>query len=90
MRFQDFVDALHTAGWKAHGDAQHTNIRRLWAEIFPTVTELEEELNEAVEACVLAQRRDAVVCAIISHWREFGPECGFDEVIDRAAKAVGA
>lgn len=32
----------------------------------------------------------ALLNGIISHWDEFGPEHGFDEVIDRARKVVNA
>lgn len=46
MRFQAFVDALHEAGWRAPCDAQHTGARKLWARLFPTVAELEAELED--------------------------------------------
>lgn len=46
MRFNDFVDALFKAGWRDDCDAQHTEVRKLWKRLFPTVAELEDELDE--------------------------------------------
>jgi uncharacterized paraquat-inducible protein A len=33
MDFQEFVDWLYKIGWRAVGDAQHTQIRELWGEL---------------------------------------------------------
>jgi len=46
MRKQDFIDALYKAGWKSDGDAQWTNIEKLWRELFPVIAELEDELAD--------------------------------------------
>ena len=45
MRFEDFVDALWQAGWRPMADAQHTEVRKLWEELFPVIAELENELE---------------------------------------------
>ena len=47
MKFSDFVDALYSAGWRAPCDAQHTEIKKLWRNLFPSVAEIEDELEEA-------------------------------------------
>lgn len=46
MRFDDFVEALYTAGWLSTGDAQHTRIKELWKTLYPVVAELEDEVQE--------------------------------------------
>ena len=46
MRFNDFVDALHQCGWRAPGDAQHSNIKKLWEDLWPVLAEVELELFE--------------------------------------------
>lgn len=30
MDFEEFVETLYKIGWRADGDAQHTQIRELW------------------------------------------------------------
>ncbi len=52
MRFQDFVDAMHKAGWRSINDAQHDGIRKLWRELFPVIARLEDDLNEIKEDCL--------------------------------------
>ena len=47
MKLNTFVDALHEAGWEAPHDAQHTEIRKLHAKLFPIIAELEEDLGSA-------------------------------------------
>jgi cell shape-determining protein MreC len=47
MRFDKFVDSLLEAGWLSSNDAQHTQIRKLWKKMYPTVAELEDELEES-------------------------------------------
>ena len=31
----------------------------------------------------------ASLCNLVAHWREFGPECGFDETLEAAATRHG-
>jgi hypothetical protein len=33
MTFDEFVDALHEAGWRGVGDAQHEYIAELWRQL---------------------------------------------------------
>ena len=33
MDFDEFVNRLYKIGWRATGDAQHTQIRELWGEL---------------------------------------------------------
>lgn len=47
MKLNTFVDALHEAGWHAICDAQHSEIRKLHAKLFPIIAELEEDLGSA-------------------------------------------
>lgn len=46
MRRQDFIDALYKAGWKSDNDARWDGAKKLHAQIFPTVAELEDELED--------------------------------------------
>lgn len=50
------------------------------------------ELSEAKfrEAGKLVDRLRAALASVVKHWREFGPEHGFDETLERAALAGGA
>jgi hypothetical protein len=45
MRFYDFVEALLKAGWRPMLDAQHTEVRKLWKDLFPVIAALEDELE---------------------------------------------
>lgn len=61
MKFDDFIDALHDHGWRQNGDAQHTNIKKLWKKMFPLVSELEDnilELNKDIENLMKAKEND--------------------------------
>ena len=49
MKFNDFVTSLYDAGWLGTGDAQHTEIKKLWRAIFPVVADLEDEVQELKE-----------------------------------------
>lgn len=46
MKFNDFIEKLYSAGWADNTDAQHSNIEKLWREMYPVVAELEDELIE--------------------------------------------
>lgn len=61
MRFQKFVDALYEAGWRAPLDAQHSEIKKLWARMFPTVAELEAELDDAAHEAENQRKRDECI-----------------------------
>ena len=43
MKFDDFVKALEDAGWRPIGDAQHTEIEKLWRKLWQVIAELEDE-----------------------------------------------
>lgn len=45
MRFGDFVYKLETAGWRSPNDAQYTNIRKVWEELFPHSLQFEKDLQ---------------------------------------------
>ena len=47
MRFDDFVRALVESGWRDTNDAQHTNIKKLWEQMYPVLALVEQELFEA-------------------------------------------
>lgn len=47
MRLHNFIDALYEAGWRSSCDAQHSEIKELYAKLFPALAELEEELESA-------------------------------------------
>ena len=49
MKKQDFIDALYEAGWDSTADAQHSEIEKLWASIFPCVAALEVEVQDLQE-----------------------------------------
>jgi hypothetical protein len=57
MRSQQFIDALNEAGWRPTHDAQHDQIIELWAKLFPTVAELELEIEDLNTDINLACRR---------------------------------
>ena len=61
MRYQAFVDALYEAGWRAPCDAQHTEIKKLWARLFPTVAELEAELEDAAHEAENQHKREECI-----------------------------
>ena len=46
MRYDLFVEALIKAGWRPVLDAQHTEIRKLWEELFPVIAELEDYIAD--------------------------------------------
>jgi predicted transcriptional regulator YdeE len=46
MRLDNFVDSVRDAGWKNLGDAQHSEIEKLWRKMFPTVAELSDEITD--------------------------------------------
>ena len=50
MRKDDFIEALEAAGWRPVLDAQHTEIEKLWRQLFPVVAGLEDELNDVISA----------------------------------------
>ena len=48
MKFDTFVERLRDSGWDDPCDAQHSEIRKFWAELFPRevyIEALEEEVN---------------------------------------------
>jgi hypothetical protein len=61
MRFQAFVKELHEAGWRAPLDAQHIQIKKLWTRMFPTVAELESELEDAEHEAENQRKRDECI-----------------------------
>jgi hypothetical protein len=46
MRFKTFLACLDDIGWEGVYDAQHTEIKKLWATMYPVIAELEEEIEE--------------------------------------------
>lgn len=60
MIYDEFVDALKTAGWKDTGDAQHTGAWLLWRRIFPgapippqAAEELSPDFTDTARAALL-------------------------------------
>ena len=49
MGKEEFIRKLREAGWKSTGDAQYQNITNLWKRLFPTIANLEEELESLKE-----------------------------------------
>jgi hypothetical protein len=56
MRSQQFIEALYEAGWLAVHDAQHNNITELWKKLFPTVAELECEVEDLTNDLLIANQ----------------------------------
>ena len=50
MKFEDFINALQTAGWEAVHDAQHNEIKALWSKMYPVIAELQNEMVESLES----------------------------------------
>jgi len=46
MKFDAFVDALYRAGWNSPNDAQHTEIKKLWTDIFPSTADAENDIED--------------------------------------------
>ena len=46
MRSEQFIDSVRGAGWKNINDAQHTNIKKMWEELFPSVASAELEIAD--------------------------------------------
>ena len=51
MKFDDFIKALQDAGWKNTGDAQYSEIKKLWRKMFPVIAELEDKVFE--QDCII-------------------------------------
>lgn len=49
MKIEEFIDKLVVNGWEGVHDAQHTEIKKLWCELFPHSAKLEDEINELKE-----------------------------------------
>ena len=61
MRRQEFIDALYEAGWRAPLDAQHTEIKKLFARLFPTVAALEDEIDDAAHEAECKRKLDECI-----------------------------
>lgn len=61
MRFNEFIDALYAAGWRCPLDAQHTEIRKLYEKLFPTVAVLENLLYDAEHEAANQRKRDECI-----------------------------
>lgn len=52
--------------------------------------EIEQVREKHGNALIDRDRLRAALNSVVKHWREFGPEHGFDETLERAALAGGA
>ena len=51
MRFNTFIENLLDCGWAEAKDIdQRADVKKLWASIYPTAAELEEELLDFIES----------------------------------------
>ena len=71
-------------------DCKDAEIGRRWRED----SSLEKWFPLTAERLAAKERELSIahmaLTAIRSHWREFGPECGFDETLEEACKVLGA
>lgn len=85
------IAALLDEAVEAIRDRNHdTQVGEKWREDsrletwFPLTAERLAEKERELSIAHMA------LTAIRSHWREFGPECGFDETLEEACKVLGA
>lgn len=62
------------------------------AEMRDQVANANQALHDMIDGSRLAdakiERLKGAIRSIIEHWNEFGPECGFEEILERARQVL--
>ena len=77
MLKQEFIDALYSSGWNSPSDAQHSEIAKLHAKIFPTVAFLELERSDIAESAHMSGQSDAGIDPSFSNAQNYVKKMGY-------------